>query len=110
MTWIKIDDGITEHPKCVDLTSAAWTLWLHGLAYCSRNLTDGYIPTAMLPRLSAVSNPRKVADALVNAGLWHRENGGYQVHDYCDHQRSRADIEAERAAARERRHRGKSSR
>lgn len=102
MTWIKLDDSVTEHPKCVGLSPAAWTLWLHGLTYCSRNLTDGRIPAAMLPRLSAVPNPAKAADALVDAGLWHKTDSGWEVHDYLEHQRSGADVEADRAAARNR--------
>lgn len=79
MTWIKIDDTVTEHPKCVALSSHAWTLWLHGLTYCSRNLTDGEIPGVMLPRLSGVPQPKKVAGELVKAGLWHEADGGYRL-------------------------------
>ena len=102
MTWVKVDDLITEHEKCVGLSDAAWTLWLHGLLYCSRNLTDGRIPAAMLPRLSAVKNPRKAAGELVSAGLWDERDGAWWVHDYLDHQRSKAQVEAEREAAAER--------
>ena len=102
MTWVKVDDLITEHEKCVDLSDAAWTLWLHGLLYCSRNLTDGRIPAAMLPRLSAVKNPKKAAGELVKAGLWDEHDGAWWVHDYLDHQRSKAQVEAEREAATER--------
>lgn len=109
MTWVKLDDTVTEHPKCVALSSHAWTLWLHGLTYCSRNLTDGEIPGVMLARLSSVPQPRKVASELIDAGLWHDSDGSYWIHDYCEHQRTRADIEAERAAARARRNNGKRS-
>lgn len=107
MTWVKIDDTVTEHPKCVELSPSAWTLWLHGLAYCSRNLTDGHIPAAMLPRLSGLSSPKKAAGELCEAGLWHKNGEGWEIHDYADHQRTRADIEAERQAARERRARNR---
>lgn len=110
MTWVKIDDTVTEHPKCVELSPSAWTLWLHGLAYCSRNLTDGQIPAAMLPRLSGVSQPRKVAGELVNAGLWHTTDSGWEVHDYLEHQRSAEDVHAERAAAAERQRRARERR
>lgn len=110
MTWVKVDDLITEHEKCVDLSDAAWTLWLHGLLYCSRNLTDGRIPEGMLARLSAVKNPRKAAGELVEAGLWDHHDGAWWVHDYLDHQRSKAQVEAERAAATERQRKARSRR
>lgn len=107
MTWLKVDDTVTEHPKCVGLSPAAWTLWLHGLTYCSRNLTDGHIPAVMLPRLSSIQTPKKAAQELTQAGLWHETSDGWEVHDYTEHQRSKADIETERAAARERRSRAR---
>jgi len=108
MIWVKIDDGITEHPKCVGLSPAAWMLWLHGLTYSSRNLTDGHIPAAMLPRLCTLSDPHEVAAELVSAGLWDAHDGGWEVHDYGDHQRTREEVERSREEARERRKRNRS--
>lgn len=102
MTWVKVDDLITEHEKCVGLSANAWCLWLHGITYCSRNLTDGKIPKAMLARLSGVSKPSAAASELVAAGLWDDSDGAFWVHDYLEHQRSREQVEAERAAAAER--------
>jgi hypothetical protein len=102
MTWVKLDDQMVEHPKCVNLTPYAWTLWLHGLCYCSRNLTDGHIPHAMLPRLSAITRAEKAAAELVDAGLWHDRESGWEVHDYLSHQRSAEQVRFERAAATER--------
>lgn len=110
MTWIKVDDGITEHPKFAALTSDAWTLWLHGTTYASRNRTDGVIPAAMLPRLSGVKAPQKVAAELVAAGLWHHVDAGFEIHDYLEHQRSREQIDADRAAAEERQRRSRARR
>lgn len=109
-TWLKLDDSMVEHPKCVDLTPFAWTLWLHAISYCSRNLTDGLIPQAMLPRLCSVNDPAKAAAELVDAGLWRVTGDGYQVHDYLDHQRSRAEVEADRTAAAERQRRSRERR
>jgi hypothetical protein len=109
-TWLKIDDTMVENPKCVDLSPFAWTLWLHGVSYCSRNLTDGHIPQAMLPRLTSITDPGRAADELVDAGMWHATEDGYEVHDYLDHQRSRSDVEADRAKATERQRRSRANR
>jgi hypothetical protein len=46
MAWIQIDDHFDEHPKLQAIGPAAWGMWLAGLAYCNRNLTDGFIPWA----------------------------------------------------------------
>jgi hypothetical protein len=110
VTWIKVDDGITEHPKFAALTSDAWALWLHGTTYASRNRTDGLIPAAMLGRLSNVKNPTRVAAELVAAGLWHEVDAGFEIHDYLEHQRSREQIDADRAAADERQRRSRARR
>lgn len=102
MTWVKIDDQLTEHPKCIGLSPQAWTLWLHGLTYSSRNLTDGMVPKAFVPRLSSVPRPSSACSELVLAGLWVEEDDHYLIHDYTDHQRSAAQVKAEREATRRR--------
>jgi hypothetical protein len=110
MTWVKIDDQVTEHPKCVSLSCEAWTLWLHGLTYCSRNLTDGTIPDAILSRLSPCRRPRKAAAELVAAGLWERIENAHHVHDYEKHQRTKAEIDDAKASAIERQKRSRERR
>lgn len=110
MTWVKIDDQVTEHPKCVSLSCEAWTLWLHGLTYCSRNLTDGTIPDAILSRLSPCRRPRKAAAELVAAGLWERIENAHHVHDYEKHQRTKAEINDAKASAIERQKRSRERR
>lgn len=100
MTWVRLDDAMTEHPKCVGLSPFAWTLWVHALCYSSRNLTDGHIPQAMLSRLSALREPEPAAAELVDAGLWRVEkDGGWVIHDYLSHQRSRSQVQEDRDAA-----------
>lgn len=47
MTWVKIDDAFSEHPKMAAVGPVGWGVWLAGLAYCNRNLTDGFIPRAI---------------------------------------------------------------
>jgi hypothetical protein len=45
---VKIDDQFPDHPKVVALSDAAIALWLRGICYCSRYLTDGAIPERVL--------------------------------------------------------------
>ena len=99
MTWIKLDDQVTEHPKTAGLSCEAWTLWIHGLTYCSRNLTDGVIPKPYLPRLSPVRRVKKATQELVDAGLWVDEGARIQVHNYVKWQRSKSQIESEKESS-----------
>lgn len=103
-TYVRIHDGMPEHPKLVAVGGDA--AWLHicGMAYCSRNMSDGMLPEAVVPRLSDRKRPAQLTEKLVNAGLWHRPGHGCErcaqpdpehvvIHDYLEHQRSREYIE-----------------
>lgn len=93
MTYVRVDDQFTEHPKVLEIGPLAEALWLRGLLYASRNLTDGFVPLAWLRRMGDI-DALELAPALVRAGLWHESEGGYRVHDYEEWQRSKEDIAA----------------
>lgn len=97
MAWVKVDDTAPEHPKFLMLGRdrlAGIGLWLVGLAYSNRYLTDGFIPAGALPGTGDVT---KLAARLVAVCLWERVQGGYRIHDYSDYQPSREETEALRA-------------
>ena len=89
MTWVRLDDGAPLHPKLLAVGPEAAWLWVAGLAYANRHVTNGVIPPQALPALYPSDQwPRarlaKLAAALVEAGLWTaREGGGWEVHDYA---------------------------
>src|SRR5690606_8367123 len=116
-------------PKMAAVGPIGWGVWLAGLAYCNRNLTDGFIPYHVADRIAGSWRVRVptpdgrvqvwkisrssgmvgedldaewVIGLLVQAGLWEEVEGGYRVHDYLDYQPSREEVEAERAIARRR--------
>ena len=98
MPWTKIDDQFYDHPKVVAAGPLGIALFVCGLSYCSRHLTDGFISTIQVRRLIDIDDPRVIAEKLIAVGLWERRDGGYQVHDYLDYNPSRARIEATRRA------------
>lgn len=98
MTWVRLDDGFLDHPKVVAAGGDAGWLYVCGLVYAARHLTDGVIPQGMVARLSDRAEPLALAARLVEVGLWERTAGGYRVHDYLDFQPSAADVRADRAA------------
>lgn len=108
MTWIKLEDSFVDHPKVADAGHLAGWLYVCGLCYCSRHLTDGRIPKTVVPRLTDLAKPMVVARRLVEVGLWLDRGDCYEVHDYDDYQRSAEQVVRERETARRRQqiHRG----
>lgn len=102
-TWIKLLDTFPDHPDVVELSDKAFRAFVEGLCYCSRHLTDGDLPSAIVRRRLGVSDD--VAAELAAAGLWAPSDGGWRVVNYTRHQRSRAEIEAIRESARDRQRR-----
>lgn len=103
MAWLKIDDRVRTHPKIVEAGPVAAWFWFCGICYCREHLTDGFIADKMLSTLvPGAPSWKRPAAALVAAGLWHREERGYRVHDFLEWNPSRAEVEAQRAADRQR--------
>jgi hypothetical protein len=104
MTWVKIDDRAPEHRKLLAAGPMAAWLWVCGLAYANRQpARDGFVPEAALPMLYPFGGTlRKLAERLVEAGLWERVPHGFAIHDYHDFQPTKVDAEqvsARKAAA-----------
>lgn len=107
MSWIRLDDQFTDHPKVVSAGPLAGWLHVCALVYCGRYLTDGFIPHGQVPKMadwtgialvppdnslaSAGSNVdwRQLVQRLVGVGLWVAVDGGYQIHDYLEYNPSR---------------------
>ena len=91
MAWVRLDDQFTDHPKVVAAGPLAAWLYVCGLTYCARHLTDGLIPVAQVRQMAA-SGAGKLAAALVAVGLWEEAPGGYRVHDYLEYNPTRAQV------------------
>lgn len=102
MRWVRLDEQFTDHPKVLQAGPLAGWLYVCGLTYCSRYLTDGFIPAAQVRRLAAVNNAAQLAQRLVDVGLWEVKENGYLVHDYLDYQQGSAIVRRERDAAKTR--------
>lgn len=107
MTWFRIDDGFWSHPKIVQLSDAAITLWTRAGSYSCQHLTDGHLTTHALRMVGGKS---RTADELVRAGLWEKVNGGYSFHDWEHYQESSEVVLARRENARERQRKARAER
>ncbi len=114
-TYIRLHDGMPDHPKVVGLSDAAFRLYVEALCWCSKYLTDGAVPAAGMRRMGGWS-PEAVGE-LASAGLIHpaddashmrshnaSQNGSqsppvtWMMHDYTEHQRTAAEVAAVRKA------------
>jgi hypothetical protein len=121
MGWVRLSDDFYDHPKFTDITPLSIALWIVGMAYCNRNLTDGRVPVSAANRLcdfdgiayetggnefmTAMEDdctPLAIHD-LLKVGLWHDDGHdcascpqpgrrSYYVHDYLVYQPSAAEI------------------
>jgi len=96
-TYIKVHDGLPDHPKIDALSDAAFRLLVSSWCWCSRYLTDGRIPAGTWARRGT----RKARDELVASGLAEVVPSGIYMHDYLEHQRSADEVAALRAKRRE---------
>src|SRR5207302_367400 len=65
-------------------------------------LTDGYVPTGIIPMLALAVKADMTADVadLLRVGLLTTQDGGYDLHGFLHWQESRADVDARRQAGR----------
>lgn len=100
MTWANVDDLFPEHPKVLAAGGDAAWLYICGLCFTNRNLTEGRIPKAVVPRLSDRKAPARLAQRLVDVGLWHEEKDAYVIHDWEKYNEGAEAVKARKEQAR----------
>lgn len=97
-TYIRVHDGMPDHPKIEPLSDAAFRLLIKVWCWSGHYLTDGLIPsTTWLKR----GTPKSRAE-LIAAGLAELlADGAVQMHDYTDHQRTADEVKSLKEARRE---------
>lgn len=93
--WFRVDDGFVDHVKTIRAAdrlggphsvARVVAVWLECGIYCSRQLTDGFVPARIVRHLLSDDAALDVADALVAVGLWEAVPDGYHFHDWHDYQ------------------------
>lgn len=106
MRYARIEENAMDSPKFIAINAAAWRLWCEGSTYCQKHLTDGFIPSSALRGFRYFSQGalKQLCEALApgKGPLWHRVEGGIQVHDYLDWNDPREKVLANRKAGKER--------
>lgn len=89
-TFIRVHDGMPDHPKVEPLSDKAFRLLIETWCWCSRQRTDGHVPAAVWRKRGTPAARRELVTARLVADLGQE---GVQVHDYLKHNRSRAQID-----------------
>jgi len=88
-TYIRVHDGMPDHPKIEPLSDAAFRLLVILWCWCSRHLTDGKINEAVWVKRGTAKARRE----LIAAGVVERiDEQTVSLHDYLEHQRSAAEV------------------
>lgn len=101
MPWARLEDGYFTHRKVADLSKDAKLVDLAAIAFSARELRDGELTRADVRIVAAqvdVGDPFAVAEELVTAGRWSRNERGYVIHDYLKYNPSRQQVLKEREA------------
>jgi hypothetical protein len=101
----QVDPDFYDHPKSIGMSDAAVALWTRAGSYSAAKLTDGFIAEHVLATLSRT--PEEAADELTRRGLWRRVRGGYQYHQWDHRNLTKARVEEDRAADRDRKKRAR---
>jgi hypothetical protein len=107
VSWVKLDDAFPSHPKALAAGPEACWLYVVALCHAKHHLTDGCVSRAVV--LSLLRRPERqvlaLAARLVAARLWEAEGEDYRIHNYAERNLTRAEVESERSAWRERQQR-----
>lgn len=79
-TWI--DDDMPHHPVMWRIGAYGFTALVEALCYANKYLTEGYLPDGVAHSLPHVPQIKKALASLVEAGLFKKVAGGYQIVDF----------------------------
>jgi hypothetical protein len=86
--FVALTDEYPDHPKIVGLSDAAFRAHVELICWSNRKRQDGKIPSGMVRRYGD-----DVMGELEEAGLIDATDSGRELHDYLEHNPSKAEIE-----------------
>lgn len=107
MTWARFDDSFGDDPTMLRLPRGVRLLYVEGIVWCCRHLTDGLLERHVLRRVTDEPDVEAAAALLVEVGLWEVVDGGYHVVNFLAAQPSKDTVEERRAEAKERQDRSR---
>lgn len=94
MTWFKVCDQSTFHPKVMAAGNEAWGAFTRMGSYSAAHNTEGKV----MPTIATSIASKKVLQKLIEVGLLHFEDGQYIIHDYLDYNPTAEQVRSKREA------------
>ena len=98
--YAKFDIGMDEHAKIMFLSDAAFRALFESTLYSRRQLTDGFLDGRIVARKWGAEVVAELTSNDPDKPSWRVVEGGYQIHDFAEHQTTTKDIEDKREAGR----------
>lgn len=95
MPWANLDDQYAEHPNNWDLSDLAFRLQTAAICYSNKHLTDGELVVSKVRTLVPKFRTSALTE-LLDKGHWIDKGAYYEIRDFLDWNRSKAQVEAER--------------
>lgn len=112
--WIRLTVDFPDNPKIAGLSDSAFRMLVELICWSKSQLTDGFIPDGVMRQRWKTqsltdSDSESLTELLTNSRT-HPSlaavEGGYQLHDYSQHQETKEQVEAQREKNRENGKRG----
>lgn len=102
-----LDVEYASDDEFIEAGPMAELLFIRAGCFIKRKKLDGRLRKSQLPLVAAnIPNPKRHASTLVDVGLWVDEGDAWSVPSYLKHNKSKAEIEAQREIQRESGERG----
>lgn len=88
----QVDPDFYDHPKTAGMSDAAFSLWVRAGSFSAAKLTDGFVAEAVL--VHTLRSDTRIADELVERGLWRRRRGGYVFHEWSERNLTKQRVQA----------------
>lgn len=102
LPWVRLDANIGTHDKLAPLQltpdgRSAFVLYVCALGWAGGHGTDGHIPKHVISFVApGLPKKPKLAQQLVEAGLWEYVDGGWMIVNFLERQQSSAVTEVKR--------------
>jgi hypothetical protein len=100
LPWVRLDTSFPQNPKVLMLVEdGKWrsiAAYIGGLAYSGQHGTAGFLPRSCLPYVHGTT---RIADELVDVGLWIPCPGGWDVNGWAEFQPAGDEAEKRRSKA-----------
>lgn len=98
--FVPLNVGYADDDKIIDAGPMAELLYIRSLAFVKRARSDGWIASNQLRTIATrIPAANRLADRLVELGLWERNGAGWYVRSWLQHNPAVADIHQVKSTA-----------